>query len=175
MKRILTVAAAILLMSGVAVAEDKLTIRMFSINSQGAGEPIGTLTAENSPYGTVLHPDLEGLSPGLHGFHVHQNPSCDPAEKDGRTVAGLAAGGHYDPQNTGSHKGPYAQGHRGDLPALYFDPNGRADLPVLAPRIQISDLKGRALILHAGGDNYSDQPKALGGGGPRVACGIVKP
>jgi len=175
MNRICIIALALLLSAGIAVAEDKLTIRMFAITSQGSGEPIGTVTAEKSPYGTVLHPDLEGLAPGLHGFHVHQNPSCDPAEKGGQMVAGLSAGGHYDPQNTGTHKGPYAEGHLGDLPALYFDRDGRADHPVLAPRIQISDLKGRALIVHAGGDNYADQPEALGGGGARVACGIVKP
>lgn len=175
MKKVWIFALAGLLLAGVAAAEEKLTVRMFSIHSQGAGEPIGTITAEKSRFGTLFHPDLEGLSPGLHGFHIHENPSCDPAEKNGEMVAGLAAGGHYDPGAAGSHEGPYGDGHLGDLPALYFDPSGQADHPVLAPRVKLSDLKGRALIIHAGGDNYSDQPQPLGGGGPRVACGIVKP
>jgi Cu-Zn family superoxide dismutase len=45
---------------------------------------------------------------------------------------------------------------------------------VLAPRIKVSDLKGRSLMIHAGGDNYSDSPQKLGGGGARVACGVIK-
>ena len=43
-----------------------------------------------------------------------------------------------------------------------------------ANRLKVADVKGRALMIHAGGDNYSDQPKPLGGGGARVACGVIK-
>ena len=86
---------------------------------------------------------------------------------------GLAAGGHYDPANTGKHLGPYAQGHLGDLPALYVDADGTATTPVLAPRLKLEDLAGRSIMIHAGGDNYSDSPKSLGGGGARVACGTI--
>jgi Cu-Zn family superoxide dismutase len=119
-------------------------------------------------------PDLNGLAPGLHGFHVHENPSCAAAEKNGKSIPGLAAGGHDDPAGTGRHEGPYGEGHLGDLPPLYADQDGHATLPVLAPRIKFSDLKGRSLIIHAGGDNYSDSPQKLGGGGARVACGVIK-
>ena len=45
----------------------------------------------------------------------------------------------------------------------------------MAPRIKdASQLKGRALVLHAGGDNYEDTPAPNGGGGDRIACGIIK-
>ena len=37
-----------------------------------------------------------------------------------------------------------------------------------------AQLKGKALIIHAGGDNYSDRPAPLGGGGARVACGLIQ-
>ena len=43
--------------------------------------------------------------------------------------------------------------------------------PVLGPRLKLADLKGRALMVHAGGDNHADHPAPLGGGGARVACG----
>jgi Cu-Zn family superoxide dismutase len=95
-------------------------------------------------------------------------------EKDGKMVPGLAAGGHFDPEHTDVHKGPYGNGHLGDLPALFVDTSGQADHPVLAPRLQLKDLKGHALVIQAGGDNYSDNPKALGGGGARIACGVVE-
>jgi superoxide dismutase, Cu-Zn family len=156
-----------------AYAEEVL-VQMRLTGIAGAGDSIGTIRAMDSPYGTLFTPDLRGLTPGLHGFHVHQNPSCDSQEKDGRMVPGLAAGGHYDPAGTGKHEGPYGNGHLGDLPALYVDAAGQAVQPVLAPRIKVSDLKGRSLMIHAGGDNYSDQPVPLGGGGARIACGVVK-
>jgi len=40
--------------------------------------------------------------------------------------------------------------------------------------LKVIDIKGRSLMIHAGGDNYSDMPVSLGGGGARVACGVVK-
>jgi Cu-Zn family superoxide dismutase len=173
MKALTSVVLCVLIIAVTAQAEE-VTVSMHVIDASGIGAEIGTVTAATSPYGTILTPNLRGLAPGLHGFHVHQNPSCAPAEKDGKTVAGLAAGGHYDPANTGHHAGPYGDGHLGDLPPLYVDGNGNATLPVLAPRLKVSDLKGRSLMIHAGGDNYSDEPQKLGGGGARVACGIVE-
>jgi Cu-Zn family superoxide dismutase len=176
MKTYLFVAAAALAVCLVAVPAhaDQIVVTMHKVDSTGVGEAIGTITVSSSPYGTIFTPDLHGLSPGVHGFHVHEKPNCGTAVKDGKPVAGLAAGGHYDPAGTGKHEGPYANGHLGDLPALYVGPDGRATQPVLAPRVKVSDLKGRSLMIHAGGDNYSDKPEALGGGGARVACGVVK-
>jgi len=94
--------------------------------------------------------------------------------KDNKPMVGMAAGGHYDPAGTGKHEGPYGEGHLGDLPALYVGTDGKATLPILAPRLKTVNLKGRSLMIHAGGDNYSDVPAALGGGGARMACGVVK-
>jgi Cu-Zn family superoxide dismutase len=163
-----------LLVAGVSAQAEERVVTMHLTDSAGVGSAIGTVTASSSPYGTVLTPDLKNLTPGLHGFHVHQNPDCAPGKKSGKTVPGLAAGGHYDPAGAGRHAGPYENGHLGDLPALYVDANGKARHPVLAPRLKLSDLKGRSLMIHVGGDNYSDNPKKLGGGGARMACGVVK-
>jgi Cu-Zn family superoxide dismutase len=164
------IAAAVITIA--ATASD-IVIDVHYVTDQGTGKKIGTITAEQRPYGTLLTPDLSGLSPGLHGFHLHEGAACGPGQKDGRMVPGLAAGGHYDPDATGSHQGPYGNGHLGDLPALYADKSGKVTLPVLAPRVRLKDLKGHALIIHAGGDNYSDDPSPLGGGGARIACAMV--
>jgi len=150
------------------------TITLHEATDEGPGDSIGTVTVTESEYGLVFTPDLKNLDEGIHGFHVHQNPTCQPGEKNGETVPALAAGGHYDPDNAGRHGTPWGDGHLGDLPALYVDSEGRATLPVLAPRLEMDDLKGRAVMVHGGGDNYSDQPKPLGGGGPRMACGVVE-
>jgi Cu-Zn family superoxide dismutase len=173
MKTVLVLLLA-MLASGMAFAADSIVVEMRAADAGGPGRALGTVTAAATPYGTLFTPDLTGLSPGLHGFHVHEHPSCDTKDQAGKPVAALGAGGHYDPGKTGKHLGPYAEGHLGDLPPLFVDASGRSTLPVLAPRLKLADLRGRSLMVHAGGDNFSDQPEPLGGGGPRIACGVVK-
>lgn len=128
-------------------------------------KPIGTIQLIETEYGVLINPSLQSMTPGIHGFHLHTNPSCGQH--------GQAAGGHFDPNNTKRHLGPYYQGHLGDLPALSADSNGHINLPVLAPRLKLKDFTNHALIIHAGGDNYADEPLKLGGGGARVACGVI--
>ncbi len=158
-----------------AVPSGPVVIPMNLVDAKGAAKPIGSITASDSGYGLMLKPSLAGLPPGLHGFHVHENPSCDPAEKDGQMTPAQAAGGHLDPAKTGRHEGPYGTGHLGDLPSIYVDPDGKADYPILAPRLKVADLQGRSLMVHAGGDNHADHPAPLGGGGMRIACGVTPP
>ena len=45
---------------------------------------------------------------------------------------------------------------------------------LIAPRLKLADVQGLAIMVHAGGDNYSDDPKPLGGGGDRIACGVIQ-
>lgn len=151
-----------------------LTVDMHLIDAGGVGKSAGTIRADDGAYGLVLETDLKGLPPGEHGLHVHENPSCAAKEKDGKPIAGLAAGGHYDPQKTSKHEGPRGEGHLGDLPVLTVAADGSARQQLVASRLKLADLKGRSLMIHAGGDNYSDQPQPLGGGGARIACGVVK-
>jgi Cu-Zn family superoxide dismutase len=64
-------------------------------------------------------------------------------------------------------------GHAGDLPVLTVAADGTATETVHALRLSVSSVRGRAVVIHEGGDNFSDQPKPLGGGGARIACGVV--
>lgn len=151
-----------------------IDVPMSLVSPDGAAQAIGLITVSETPYGLVFTPNLKNLPAGIHGFHVHEQGSCAAGVKDGVGVAALAAGGHYDPKNSGQHLGPYAEGHLGDLPAIYVKGDASADYPVLAPRLKsLSEIKGRALMIHAGTDNHSDSPKPLGGGGNRVACGVI--
>lgn len=149
-------------------------IAMQAVDARGLGRAVGTVSVSESKYGLVFTPALNGLAPGVHGFHVHENASCLPKEQDGKMVPALAAGAHYDPAGTKKHGAPWGDGHLGDLPPLIVDAAGNASQPVLAPRLKMSDLRGRSLMVHAGGDNHSDHPAPLGGGGARVACGVVQ-
>jgi Cu-Zn family superoxide dismutase len=155
-------------------AEKPNSATIFSLTDQGVGDPIGRITFRNSKGGLVLSTDLRGLTPGEHGIHIHALPDCRAVTKDGQSVAGLAAGGHLDPEKTGKHLGPKGGGHLGDLPILKVAANGAAKEKLLAPHLKLADVTGHAIVIHQGGDNYSDEPKPLGGGGPRIACGVIE-
>ena len=148
---------------------------VFMATPDGPGAPVGSVIARDSASGASLQLRLHGLPPGVHGFHVHHNGSCDVGMKDGMPVAAGKAGSHEDPDLTGRHEGPAGRGHIGDLPALTVDADGTDNEVLLAPRIKdVTSLIGHAVVIHAGGDNYSDTPAPLGGGGSRIACGVVK-
>jgi Cu-Zn family superoxide dismutase len=157
-----------------SAAQADITVQLNAADEKGSGKSLGEVVVSETPYGVVFTPSLTGLPPGLHGFHVHENPSCEPKEKDGKMAAALSAGAHYDPAASKHHGLPWGDGHLGDLPALFVDATGRANNPVLAPRLKIADVKGRSLMVHEGGDNHADHPAPVGGGGARVACGVIQ-
>jgi superoxide dismutase, Cu-Zn family len=158
-----------------AASGDKLQAPMTLVSAGGTGKMIGTVTITESPNGLVFTPALTDLPSGPHGYHVHENGSCGVNEKDGKKVAAGAAGGHYDPNATKQHLGPTGNGHLGDLPPLVVGGDGRATVPVTAPHLaRLAEVKGKALMIHAGGDNYADKPLPLGGGGERIACGVIQ-
>ena len=168
----IAVASAVLIAAtGAAVAQQ----RIFDINrisDSGVGDKIGTATVSEAKGGGIsLKITVKGLPAGQRGFHVHEKGDCGPAMKDGKMTAGVAAGEHYDPEGKKSHKGPKGAGHKGDLPALKGTATG-IDQTVTAPKLKLSDVEGRALVIHEGGDNYSDQPEN-GGGKGRIACGVI--
>jgi Cu-Zn family superoxide dismutase len=152
-----------------------ITVPMTLVNASGAGASIGDIDVRNGMSGVELALHLHGLPPGDHGFHLHGTASCAAAANpQGQMTAAGGAGGHFDPANTGRHEGPNGAGHLGDLPVIHVGADGSASQTLLAPRFHsIDELRGHALIIHAGGDNYSDTPSPLGGGGARIACGVV--
>ncbi len=170
MTKIAAAAVAIPLCALSALAQ-QVTIDMNKISASGVGAKIGTVMATQGQQGVQLKVNVTQIPAGKHGFHLHEKGDCGPAMKVGKMAAGAAAGGHYDPAGTNAHKGPKGAGHKGDLPALNATAKG-VDQTVVAPNLKLSELSGRALVIHAGGDTYSDKPKD-GGGGARIACGQV--
>lgn len=169
--------AAITAALGATSALGDYTVEMNAIDIRGVGAPLGTVTISAAPQGqgVVLKPQLKGLPPGPHGFHVHEFANCGAKEKDGKMEPGAMAGGHWDPDKAGKHGSPKGGGHRGDLPVLQVKADGTAGGTLAAPRIRLEDLANKALMIHEGGDNYADKPKPLGGGGKRIACGVIQP
>jgi Cu-Zn family superoxide dismutase len=139
---------------------DTVTSDVYTTN----GTSVGKIVFEDNKYGLLIKPQLSRLPAGLHGFHIHQHPDCGNHA--------MNAGSHLDRAATNSHQGPYGEGHLGDLPVLAVASNGAANTPILAPRIKTKDIQGHSIMVHEGGDNYSDNPP-LGGGGERIACGKI--
>jgi Cu/Zn superoxide dismutase len=140
--------------------------------TSGGGELIGTITMGNSEImvagrkevGLYIKPDLRGLAPGSYAFHVHENPDCGPAIKDGELVAGMAAGSHLWLSGTGHMSGTTFSSHLGDLPDLEVDADGTARKEIVAARLTLADVVNRSFIIHASQDDNS----------PRLACAPLK-
>jgi len=111
--------------------------------------------------------DFTGVTPGQHGFHIHQNPDCSDN--------GNAAGGHFNPMNM-QHAGPDAESHHaGDFGNLTADANGeiRAHFNTVSITVHAgtTSVLGHSVVLHANPDDLVTQPS--GNSGPRIACGVI--
>ena len=127
----------------------------------------GTVTFSREGDDVKIVADLEGLTPGKHGFHIHELGDCSAPD-------GTSAGGHYNPENT-KHGGPSdAERHVGDLGNIEAGENGTAHLEMTDSMITLNgnrSIIGRAIIVHAGEDDLTSQP--TGAAGARVACGVI--
>jgi Cu-Zn family superoxide dismutase len=145
--------------------------REVMIAKSGTADPKAT----TSTRAVELTVTVTGLTPGVHGFHLHAIGRCDPP---GFT----SAGGHFDPGPHGmmdpDANHPY---HMGDLPNLVADATGRATLTTTTTRVTLSpgplslfDADGSAVIVHANPDQgITGAEKSGVSGGPRVACGVI--
>jgi Cu-Zn family superoxide dismutase len=128
----------------------------------------GLVQFKNEPTGVRVTADITGLTPGEHGFHVHENGDCSAPDAS-------SAGGHFNPTNQ-SHGARDAEvRHIGDLGNLVADANGQALLNYIDPKLTLTgpnSIIGRAVIVHAGRDDLKSQPSGDAGG--RVACGTIE-
>jgi len=178
MKKVVSMLALLLTAVSAMAGADagEKTVEMFEATKDGGGAPVGVVVISSGTNGLLFRLALTGMKPmSMHGFHIHANPSCAPAEKKGEMVPALGAGSHWDPEGVGKHAGPTGDGHLGDLPRIEADAEGRIEGTISVPRLSdLNRLAGHALILHAGADNYADSPKKLGGGGARMFCGVIR-
>lgn len=113
--------------------------------------------------------DLSGLSPGLHGFHIHEKGDCSAADA-------MSTGGHFNP-NVKKHGPPEsAERHGGDLGNLTADASGNAKLSLAVAGISVGKgpdgVIGRGIIVHAGQDDLKTDPTGNAGG--RIGCGVIE-
>jgi Cu-Zn family superoxide dismutase len=147
-----------------------------------SGAPGGEATLYAVAGGTEVVINATGLTPGVHGFHIHTNGVCGPAPDPatGQPVAFGAAGGHFDPGASNKHGQPGAaptHNHAGDLPNLVVEADGRGAVRYVSKNVTIAagpqSVMGRALVVHADPDDYTTDP--AGKSGARVLCGVIRP
>jgi superoxide dismutase, Cu-Zn family len=141
-----------------------------------SGAPIGRARFVQDATGIVhVNVHVKGLTPGLHGIHVHAIGACGP------TFA--AAGGHYNPLTRQHGLLNTAGAHAGDLPNLIVNAEGVAHLDATTDRVTLTSgpttlfdttlgAVGSALIIHANEDDQQTDA-TNGGSGGRIACGVI--
>lgn len=131
---------------------------------------VGTITFTSEDGGVRVVAVVEGLVPGLHGFHVHEVGDCSAPDAS-------SAGGHFNPHGAphGGPEVPPGERHVGDLGNLEADANGVAKYERLDQLLALTgpdSIVGKAVIVHAKADDLGTQP--AGDAGPRLACGVIQ-
>ncbi|MBY6680449.1 superoxide dismutase family protein [Rhodococcus sp. BP-316] len=152
------------------------------------GETMGTVSFAEVDGHLEVTVEAEGLTPGFHGLHMHQNPVCEPdsvAPTGGEPGAFLSAGGHLQVNGNTGHPAS------GDLTSLQVREDGTADLTTTTDSVTLDDLRGGvAVIVHSAADNFANIPTrytlpdgqpvpdattlSTGDAGSRVACAVVE-
>ena len=147
---------------------DQQVVKAIAVLYPTTGNKVtGVVTFTKVQDGIKVVADVEGLTPGTHGFHVHQYGDCSAPNGD-------SAGGHFNPEGM-AHGAPTSQErHVGDLGNVTADKDGKAHLEWTDKLLSFEgrdSVIGRGLIVHAMADDLVSQP--AGNAGPRVACGVI--
>ena len=165
----LLLGAALVLLATAAVTRADAGIRASATIIDQQGNPIGTATFFENPAGHVIvGVDVDGLTPGDHGMHVHKTGACVV----GTNPAFSSASSHFNP--TGGLHGA----HAGDLGNLAVNPQGKArtqfettQFSLTAGALSLLDGDGSALVIHRDVDDGVTDP--TGNSGPRIGCGVI--
>ncbi len=127
----------------------------------------GQVTFTKADGGVKVSAHVTGLTPGKHGFHIHEYGDCTALD-------GTSAGGHFNPAGN-LHGAPTdAKRHEGDMGNVEANDQGVADLEYVDTQASFegeTSILGRGVIVHAGADDFKTQPTGNAGG--RVACGVI--
>ncbi len=149
-------------------------LRAVAVLYPAEGEKItGLVTFTEVADGVRVDANITGLTPGKHGFHVHEFGDCSSA--DGSAAAASAAGDHFNPAKQPHGAPDAAERHEGDMGNIEADASGIAKLNYIDHTLSLHDgeksVIGRSVIVHAKADDLKSQPS--GDAGARIACGVI--
>lgn len=133
-------------------------------------QTMGKATFTRTPEGVEVVVEMQGLTPGKHGIHVHEKGDCSAPDAS-------SAGGHFSPDGAphGAPDNPAGQRHVGDLGNIEAGPDGTANYRRVDRIVQLegpNSVIGKAILVHAGADDLTSQP--AGDSGARVDCGVIE-
>jgi len=148
-------------------ADSKITKAIAVIYPTQGNSTLGTVTFTKVEEGIRVEGRIENLSPGKHGFHVHEYGDLSK-------IDGTSAGGHFNPKGK-PHGGPDdMKRHIGDLGNIEANDDGVAEFSFIDKMLGFkgpSSIIGRGLIVHAGEDDLTSQP--TGAAGARVGMAVI--
>jgi superoxide dismutase, Cu-Zn family len=159
------IAIALTLTLGNAFAQE-LTKAIAVLHSASGSQVTGTVTFTKTGDTVQVVADITGLTPGKHGFHIHEFGDCSAADAS-------SAGGHFNPMHKPHGAPDAAERHAGDMGNLEADSTGKAHLELKDSMLKLSgenSILGRGVIVHEKVDDWS-QPTGNAGG--RLACGVI--
>ena len=161
--------AGIVLLAGCGKGPKDITMAMAKMEPTAGNTAKGEITFTKVKGGVRIAAEITGLTPGKHGFHIHEKGDCSAPDAK-------SAGGHHNPDGTphGAPDNEVSQRHAGDLGNLVADESGKATYERVDKVLTLSGEKsivGRAVIIHGGEDDLVSQP--VGNAGNRVACGLI--
>lgn len=144
-------------------AED--TTKAVAVLESASGSKVkGTVTFTESGDKVRVVADITGLTPGKHGFHIHEFGDCSAPDA-------TSAGAHFNPAGNPHAGHDVAKRHMGDLGNIEADASGKAHLDLTDKEIDLSEIIGRGVIVHEKADDLKTQPTGDAGG--RLACGVI--
>jgi Cu-Zn family superoxide dismutase len=154
--------------AGSAGGAGDVTKAIAMIHPLGNSKVEGKVVFTKVDGGLEIAAELSGLTPGKHGFHVHEFGDCSVAD-------GKCAGGHFNPEKK-PHAGPdAAERHDGDFGNIESGADGKATykrVDKLATLNGPHSIIGRAVIVHAAADDLKTQDPP-GNAGARLGCGVI--
>lgn len=151
------------------VEKSSTPLKAVAVLHPTAGNKVsGTVTFTEVADGVRVQAEITGLTPGNHGFHVHEFGDCSAADA-------TSAGAHFNPTHK-PHAGPDApERHVGDMGNVQADASGKAKLEYVDHQISLTNdersVIGRSVVVHAKPDDLKSQP--AGDSGARIACGVI--
>ena len=170
MKHVMTATLMLVLAGCTTVAEQPTQELARATLQQANGQPAGTARLLGNGSEVTITVALTGLTPGLHGVHLHMAGKCEGP-------AFASAGAHLNPAGHQHGSENPAGSHLGDLPNVTIGSAGSGTVSsALAgtPAEVLStlfDADGTAVVVHADADDYRTDPS--GNSGARIACGVL--
>src|ERR1700734_3260246 len=89
---------SIMSLAVLSVQAESVTKAVASLSPTKGNDVSGTVTFTKVDGGVKIVADVTGLTPGSHGFHIHEFGDCSAPD-------GASAGGHFNPTHM-QHGGP---------------------------------------------------------------------